>query len=68
MAEQVIVTIGTDGKATVEVNGCRGPSCSNLTAALEKVLGTVTSDVKKPEFRQAVQGMRTEGQAARVGQ
>lgn len=53
MSQQVIVTIGTDGKATVEVNGCRGPSCSNLTAAIEKALGTVTSDVKTPEFLQS---------------
>lgn len=53
MPEQVIVTIGPDGKAVVEVQGCRGPSCQQLTRALEQALGHTTSDVKKPEFLQA---------------
>lgn len=65
MSEQVIVTIGTDGKATVEVQGCRGPSCSNLTAALEQAIGSVTGDLKKPEFLQAAS---VQAQAARAAQ
>ena len=62
MAAQVIVTIGTDGKATIAVQGCVGPSCKSLTAALEKALGTVTSDEKTPEFAQmsAVSSQRSE--------
>lgn len=67
MAEQVIVTIGTDGTATVEVKGCRGPSCSNLTAALEKALGSVVGDVKTPEYLQAG-GMIAASQAVKAGQ
>lgn len=66
MSEQVIVIIGNDGHAKIEVQGCRGPSCGNLTRDLERALGLVTSDVKTPEFLQA--GLVGQNQSTRAGQ
>jgi hypothetical protein len=36
--QQVIVTI-VDGVPTVTVKGCKGKTCKDVTAALEKALG-----------------------------
>lgn len=51
---QVIVTVSADGKVQVEAQGVRGATCQQLTEAFENALGQTTTDVKKPEFIQAV--------------
>ena len=38
------------GTAKIEVNGVQGAACQDLTASLEKALGTKTSDVKTSDY------------------
>jgi hypothetical protein len=50
----ILVTIGPTGETTVSVQGAVGPSCQDLTRALEAALGTTTHDAPTPEYyRQA---------------
>jgi hypothetical protein len=50
----ILVTIGPTGETTVSVQGGAGPSCQDLTRALEVALGTTTRDTPTPEYyRQA---------------
>ena len=50
----ILVTIGPTGETTVSVQGGAGPSCQDLTRALEAALGTTTRDTPTPEYyRQA---------------
>jgi hypothetical protein len=44
------VTVAPDGGVTVTVSGCAGPSCADLTKAMEQALGQVTRDRKTPEY------------------
>ena len=48
--EQVTIDIDEQGNAKLTVNGCPGPSCKNLTAQIEKALGTVTKDAPTKEL------------------
>lgn len=50
MAHRVIITIPKGGDLEIEVDGIKGPSCKDITKALEKSLGTVTDSKKKAEF------------------
>ena len=50
MAEEIIVEIDQTGAAKLTVNGCAGPSCKDLTRAIEKALGSVSKDTLKEEF------------------
>jgi hypothetical protein len=43
------VNIGQDGKIEATVRGVQGPSCSNLSAWLDK-LGSVEKDDPTPDF------------------
>ena len=52
MSQQVIVTVGSDGEVKVEAKGVVGLGCKALTAAIERAIGDVTGDQKKPEFNQ----------------
>ena len=53
-APTILVTIGPTGETTVSVQGAAGPSCQDLTRALEAALGTTTRDAPTPEYyRQA---------------
>lgn len=49
---EVNITIDQQGNSTIKVLGVAGPSCKSLTEGIEKALGTVTKDVKTPEFLQ----------------
>jgi len=50
----ILVTIGPTGETTVSVQGAVGPSCQDLTRALETALGATTHDAPTPEYyRQA---------------
>lgn len=49
MAEHV-VSISPKGEVTITVNGVKGPSCKDATAALEKKLGRVAEDTLTGEF------------------
>ena len=46
------ITIDESGKTTVEANGFTGSSCTNATQAIERALGAVSHDTKKPEYYQ----------------
>lgn len=43
--EMIIMEIGTDLKPLITVKGVDGSSCKDLTADIEKALGTKISDV-----------------------
>jgi hypothetical protein len=47
---QVTLIIDATGNTTVEVHGVQGPACQELTAQVERLLGTVQSVTHKPEF------------------
>jgi hypothetical protein len=50
----ILVTIGPTGETTVSVQGVAGPSCQDLTRALEAALGATTHDAPTSEYyRQA---------------
>lgn len=56
MAETITVTIPKDpskGKVTIEVNGVKGISCKDLTAALIKATGDVERQDETCEFYEA---------------
>ena len=48
--ERIIVQISKQGGVKVKVDGCSGPSCSDLTKALENALGKTTGDEKTSEY------------------
>lgn len=50
---RVIITIDKNGNATAKVEGHPGPGCKNLTRAVEKALGDVTSDKHTSEYSEA---------------
>lgn len=50
--EAITVTITPDGRATVAVDGARGPSCEALTEDLERALGTTRKKRRTPEYYQ----------------
>lgn len=50
MNTEIHVTISPAGEVVVTVDGCAGPSCADLTKAIEQALGRVTADRKTPEY------------------
>lgn len=50
--EQIIIEIAEDGSTTVAVEGHAGAGCKELTAQIEKALGTTTGDRKTHEYHQ----------------
>lgn len=58
MNEKVTITIAPDGSPTIHVEGIKGPSCKDITRAVEKALGTVKSDKNTAEFMAAKEGQR----------
>lgn len=60
--QQVIVTVDETGEVKVEAKGITGSGCKALTEAIERAIGTVSGDVKKPEFTQQANQQRTVNQ------
>lgn len=60
---EIIITIADGGATELKVEGCAGPSCKQLSEAIEKALGSVTNDTKTGEFHQAAK----QGQQAQAG-
>tara|TARA_R110002126_G_scaffold258680_1_gene401681 strand:+ start:1102 stop:1296 length:195 start_codon:yes stop_codon:yes gene_type:complete len=50
--EEVIVKVGPKGEVVVEVKGCTGKKCENLTKDFEKAIGDAGKSKRKPEFWQ----------------
>lgn len=44
------ISISPSGEVEVKVSGCAGPSCADLTKAIEEALGKKVSDRKTSEF------------------
>lgn len=64
MPAVITITIADGGGTEIKVEGHAGPGCKQLTEAIEKALGTVTSDTKTHEFHQfAKQGQQTQAGA-----
>lgn len=60
MAQQkVIMTFDDNSNPKIHVEGCTGPACAILTGPLEKSLGVVVKDEKKPEFFQSAKQENT---------
>jgi len=53
MKKTIEVTIGPDGKFSVEAHGFKGTTCHAATKAFEEALGEVQSSRRTAEFFQA---------------
>lgn len=63
MSQKIIIDVAPGGRTEIKVEGCPGPSCASLTAAIEKALGATVADQKTSEFRQTAKV----GQQAKAG-
>ena len=66
MATTTTVDINPDGTVSVSVDGVKGPSCQDHTAAIEAAIGTVTSCKKTADYHRkrtvkATQKVRRDG-------
>lgn len=52
MTEVVTLEFDADDNPVIKVEGVKGKSCTQLTEALEKKLGTVTKDEKTSEYNE----------------
>jgi hypothetical protein len=50
--KEIEIRVGADGSIEVEGHGFKGIECDKALAAIEAELGTTTSRVNKPEYRQ----------------
>lgn len=48
--QEHIIEIAKNGAVTITVNGVKGASCKDATAALEKKLGIVTEDALTNDY------------------
>lgn len=58
MAAEIVVNIDKAGSVSVEVDGAKGGSCTNLTSALEAALGSTANKEFKREFYEQDQHIR----------
>lgn len=57
VSQKIIIDIDPLGNTSVETTGFTGKSCADATRELERALGRVDRDQKKPEyFQQAAAG------------
>jgi len=49
--EQITIVIGADGATEVSVQCVAGKKCSDVSAAIEKALGTKVGDVATEDMR-----------------
>jgi hypothetical protein len=54
--KKIEVVITPSGEVTVETSGFKGKACQDVTAQLNRALGSVVSETKKPEFYQVAAG------------
>jgi hypothetical protein len=54
----IVVTIKTDGKVVVDVQGGTGEKCLDLTKGIEDALGEKTDGMRKAEFYEPVPKLR----------
>lgn len=59
LAREVVLTIDDEGNVEMEVHGVKGPSCQDITAGVEKALGTVVSKKKTSECFQTAATAQT---------
>jgi hypothetical protein len=58
--QELEITIGTDGRVVIHVQGAPGQACVALTEALEHAVGTVEERTFTPEFYEQPVTGRTE--------
>jgi len=59
MPREMKVIVSKDGKVTIDVRGIKGSACKSLTQAMEKAIGTVTSDENTDEYYEQEQAVDT---------
>lgn len=52
MTQQITIEVDAEGNVQVGASGVKGGSCQALTRAIEKAIGTTTTDHKTQEFYQ----------------
>lgn len=50
--KEVTIKIDPEGNCSIEGEGFIGPECAKFLSEIEEALGTVTSHIDKPEYRQ----------------
>lgn len=54
------ISISPQGEVEVKVQGCAGPSCADLTKAIEEALGKKKADRKTEEYFRSVEVKRVQ--------
>ena len=49
---EILITVDTDGKTEIAVNGVKGKKCSDITKDIEQALGNATSSKKTTDYYQ----------------
>ncbi len=60
--KSIIITIATDGSASVDAQGYTGSECKDATKAIERALGVTSHDTDKPELHRASPQQQTRRQ------
>jgi hypothetical protein len=60
MEPVIEVAVSPSGAVEITVSGCAGPSCADLTKAMEQALGQVTQDRKTPEYYRPQEARRVQ--------
>ena len=55
--EEIKIIIAKHGKTTIDVNGIKGPSCTEVTKRLEAALGTAQERDHTDEYYEQEQGL-----------
>jgi hypothetical protein len=60
MEPVIEVAVSPSGAVEITVSGCTGPSCTDLTKAIERALGQVTRDRKTPDYYRQQEARRVQ--------